>query len=163
MMMFKQLMMSAPKQYNQVSFLSMRAFTARVFVEGLPSEWTHHEIAQRFSVSGSIQKVNLVKNSLGQNTGKAIVTFDQESSAQSAQEKFDNNAVDNLICRVRPYYDRKGETPRKAPALLQRRIYLMNLPYDATKREIEALVREFADIDDIAIPRDKYEPKIFNL
>jgi len=58
---------------------------------------------------------------------------------------------------VRPFYDRKGETPRKAPALLQRRIYLMNLPYDATKREIEALVREFADIDDIAIPRDKYE------
>jgi len=33
----------------------------------------------------------------------------------------------------------------------------MNLPYDATKREIEALVKEFADIDDIAIPRDKYE------
>jgi hypothetical protein len=33
----------------------------------------------------------------------------------------------------------------------------MNLPYDATKREIEQLVREFADIDDIAIPRDKYD------
>jgi hypothetical protein len=32
----------------------------------------------------------------------------------------------------------------------------MNLPYDATKREIEKLVKEFADIDDIAIPRDKY-------
>jgi hypothetical protein len=33
----------------------------------------------------------------------------------------------------------------------------MNLPYDTTKREIEGLVKEFADIDDIAIPRDKYE------
>ena len=33
----------------------------------------------------------------------------------------------------------------------------MNLPYDATKREIEQLVKEFAEIDDIAIPRDKYE------
>jgi hypothetical protein len=33
----------------------------------------------------------------------------------------------------------------------------MNLPYDATKREIEQLVKEFADIDDIAIPRDKYD------
>jgi RNA recognition motif-containing protein len=102
-----------------------------------------------------VQKVNLVKNSLGHNTGKAIVTFDQESAAQSAQEKFDNNAVDNLVCRVRPYYERKGETPRKAPGLLSRRIYLMNLPYDATKREIEGLVREFAEIDEIAIPRDK--------
>lgn len=104
---------------------------------------------------GNVQKVNLVKNSMGQTTGKAIVTYEQESQAQSAQEKFDNIAVDNLVCRVKPYYDRKGETPRKAPALLQRRLYLMNLPYDATKREIETLVREFADIDDIAIPRDK--------
>jgi hypothetical protein len=34
----------------------------------------------------------------------------------------------------------------------------MNLPYDTTKREIEGLVKEFAEIDDIAIPRDKYEP-----
>lgn len=31
----------------------------------------------------------------------------------------------------------------------------MNLPYDTTKREIEGLVKEFAEIDDIAIPRDK--------
>ena len=45
MMMFKQLMMSAPRQYSALSLMSMRAFTSRVFVEGLPSEWTHHEIA----------------------------------------------------------------------------------------------------------------------
>ena len=76
MMMFKQLMMTAPKQYNALSLLSTRAFTSRVFVEGLPSEWTHHEIAQRFSIAGTVQKVNLVKNSIGQNTGKAIVTFE---------------------------------------------------------------------------------------
>jgi RNA recognition motif-containing protein len=56
---------------------------------------------------------------------------------------------------VKPFYDKKGESPRKAPALLARRVYLMNLPYDTTRREIESLVREFADIDDIAIPRDK--------
>ena len=43
--MLKQLMMSAPRQYTALSLLSMRAFTSRVFVEGLPSEWTHHEIA----------------------------------------------------------------------------------------------------------------------
>jgi RNA recognition motif-containing protein len=60
-----------------------------------------------------------------------------------------------LVCKVKPYFDRKGESPRKAPGLLARRVYLMNLPYDSTKREIENLVKEFAEIDDIAIPRDK--------
>ena len=97
----------------------------------------------------------MIKNKLGHNTGKAVVTFTQESSAQAAIEKFDNIAVDNLVCRIKPFYDKKGESPRKAPALLSRRLYLMNLPYDATKREIEMLVKEFADIDDVVIPRDK--------
>lgn len=156
-MMLKQLFLNTRMQsaasFNMLT--AYRAFTARVFVEGLPLEWTHHEIAQRFQVAGAVQKVNLVKNTMGHNTGKAIVTFEQEAAAQSAQEKFDNQAVDNLVCKVKPYYDRKGESPRKAPALLARRLYLMNLPYDATKREIEILVKEFADIDDIAIPRDK--------
>ena len=32
----------------------------------------------------------------------------------------------------------------------------MNLPYDATAREIEILVREFAKIDEVVIPRDSY-------
>jgi RNA recognition motif-containing protein len=152
MMMLKQFAMSGTKTYLTTS---MRAFTARVFVEGLPADWSHHEIAQRFAVSGAVQKVNLVKNNLGQNTGKAIITFEQEASAQNAQEKFDNQAVDNLVVKVKPFYEKKGESPRKAPALLARRVYLMNLPYDATKREIEQLVKEFAEIDDIAIPRDK--------
>jgi RNA recognition motif-containing protein len=33
----------------------------------------------------------------------------------------------------------------------------MNLPYDTTKREIETLVKEFAEIEEISIPRDKYD------
>ena len=60
-----------------------------------------------------------------------------------------------MVCRVKPFYDKKGETPRKEPGLLKRRVYLMNLPYDATKSEIETLVKEFAEIDEVAIPRDK--------
>ena len=55
--------------------IAQRNFTQRVFVEGLPAEWTHHEIAQRFSIAGSVQTVNLIKNKLGHNTGKAVVTF----------------------------------------------------------------------------------------
>ena len=32
----------------------------------------------------------------------------------------------------------------------------MNLPYDANKREIEGLVREFAEIDEVVVPKDRY-------
>lgn len=69
------------KQFLRVNTTLARAsFTSRVFVEGLPLDWTHHEIAQRFGLTGSVLKVNLVKNSMGQNTGKAIVTYEKESS-----------------------------------------------------------------------------------
>jgi len=40
---------------------------------------------------------------------------------------------------------------------LNRRIYLMNVPYDATLREIESLVKPHAagGIDEVVIARDK--------
>jgi len=40
-------------------------------------------------------------------------------------------------------------------SMLQRRLYLMNVPYDAYKREIEALVKEFVEIEEVVIPKDR--------
>ena len=41
-----------------------------------------------------------------------------------------------------------------SPELLSRRVYLMNIPYDTHMNELELLCKEFADIDEIVIPRD---------
>lgn len=74
--------------------------------------------------------------------------------AKQAIKKFDNNAVDNLVCTAKPFL-KKGEVhERIEPSLLDRRVYLMNLPYDATIREIESLCKEFAPIDKAVVPRD---------
>jgi len=37
---------------------------------------------------------------------------------------------------------------------MSKRVYLMNLPYDASVDEIKKLCREFAPIDKVAVPRD---------
>lgn len=92
---------------------------------------------------------------MGQTTGKAIVSFDKEESVQAAINKYDNQAVEDIINLVRPFYQKKKETPRQEKGKLNRRVYLMNLPYDATKGEIERLVKEFAEIDEVAIPRQR--------
>jgi RNA recognition motif-containing protein len=74
--------------------------------------------------------------------------------AKAAIKKFDNNAVDNLVCTAKPFL-KKGEVhERIEPSLLDRRVYLMNLPYDASIREIEALCKEFAPIEKVVVPRD---------
>ena len=50
----------------------------------------------------------------------------------------------------------KGETaPRLQPAQLSKRVYLMNVPYDAHLTEIENLCKEFVKIDKVIVPRDK--------
>lgn len=38
----------------------------------------------------------------------------------------------------------------------------MNLPYDATIKEIEGLVKEFAEVEEVVIPRDRYLIAIIN-
>jgi len=38
--------------------------------------------------------------------------------------------------------------------MLARRVYLMNLPYDAYPHEVEALCKEFAPVKEVVIPRD---------
>jgi RNA recognition motif-containing protein len=43
---------------------------------------------------------------------------------------------------------------RKDPNLLARRVYLMNVPYDAHTTEIQKLVQEFAPVDKVVVPMD---------
>ena len=58
------------------------------------------------------------------------------------------------MCSARPYLE-KGETSERVePSLLARRVYLMNLPYDAHYKEIEKLCSEFTPIDNVVLPRD---------
>jgi|TARA_B110000305_G_C19260336_1_gene549194 RNA recognition motif-containing protein len=58
------------------------------------------------------------------------------------------------VCSARPYLE-KGETSERVePSLLARRVYLMNLPYDAHHKEIEKLCSEFTPIDNVVLPRD---------
>ena len=73
-----------------------------------------------------------------------IIKYQTEQQAKEAITKFDNNAVDNLICSARPYIEKGSISERKEPSLLSRRVYLMNLPYDAHIKEIQSLCQEFA-------------------
>lgn len=68
--------------------------------------------------------------------------------------KFNNLAVDDMVNKVQPVIEQGEESSRKDTSLLARRVYLMNIPYDAHYTEIERLVKEFAPIDEVVVPRD---------
>ena len=59
-----------------------------------------------------------------------------------------------LICRMRPFYERKDENPRKSLEQKRRRVYIMNLPYDVLPEEVMLVLKEFAEVDELVLPRD---------
>ena len=133
-------------------------FSNRVFVQGIPSDWDKDEINSRFSLAGKLSAIHMVKNQSGQNTGKVVLTYEKEASAEQAIARFDNRAVENLIVNVKPFFEGgipSDKRPRNEQSLLARRVYLMNVPYDATHKELESLVSEFAPVETIVVPRDK--------
>ena len=83
---------------------------------------------------------------MGQSSGKAVLAYKDQRAADEAINLYNDSAVDNLICSVKPYIAEGEISTRKEPALLARRVYLMNLPYDAYLHGIEALCREFVPI-----------------
>lgn len=56
--------------------------------------------------------MNLIKNQMGVNTGKAIITYSKEESVDAAVKKFNNFAVDSEINLVRPFFDKKEDSSR---------------------------------------------------
>jgi hypothetical protein len=53
--------------------INKRFFSTKIFVSNLPPYWDSNEIQSRFSKVGSVEKVQLIKNNLGLNSGKAII------------------------------------------------------------------------------------------
>lgn len=89
-----------------------------------------------------------------------MIEFAEESSAEVAVNRFDNQAVNGMICSVKPFMNKadknvKDDDARRSKTMLARRVYLMNVPYASTNREIESLVSEFAPVDQVVIPRDR--------
>ncbi len=78
---------------------------------------------------------------MGESSGKVVITYANESQAKETIKLFDNNAVDNLVCNVRPFVQKGEVTDRTDTSLLARRVYLMNIPYDTFPHEIEDLCK----------------------
>lgn len=115
----------------------VKRFQSKVFVRGLPTDWDHAEMIQRFGSVGPISQVFFVKNQQGQNTGKAILTYEEEQAGAKCIARFDNSPGEYEIIRVKPYFTKGQERPRTSEELIARRAYLMNVPYDASEKELE--------------------------
>ena len=76
---------------------------------GIPIEWDQADIHSRFGIVGHVAAVNLVLGQKGARTGKAVVKFENKSTADKAIEMFNNVAwaQTGLVCRVVPFTEQE--------------------------------------------------------
>ena len=86
------------------TLMGLRSFSSRVFVQGIPVDWDEHEVNARFSLAGPLNRVHFVKSAQGLRTGKVVIEYASKDSADKAISRFDNQAVDGLICYVKPFF-----------------------------------------------------------
>lgn len=147
-------------QFANLFSQNMRAFNTKIFVEGLPLDWTDSQLQNRLKASGSVVQVRLFTNAQGQTTGKAVVEFENDESAEKAITDFNDVEVEGLQHKVRPFVDRRagGVLPQRNaedPSILARRIYITNVAYGATEEDIQEIAAEAAEIERVAIPKDR--------
>ena len=68
----------------------LKRFHSKVFIRGIPTDWDHAEMISRFGTIGPISQVYFVRNQQGQNTGKVIMTYEDDKSADLCIARFDD-------------------------------------------------------------------------
>lgn len=122
----------------------------KLFVAGLPESITEDVLRQLFEAAGTtVINVSLPKDrATGRPRGFGFVTLSSPEEAESARESLDGSLQAGRAISVRPF---QSEPPRRGdsrgdgasspapPGGSDRTLYVGNLPYDATQKEVEDL------------------------
>jgi RNA recognition motif-containing protein len=128
----------------------------KLFVAGLPESVTEDVLRQLFEATGStVISVSLPKDrTTGRPRGFGFVTLSSSEEAESARGALDGSLQAGRAISVRPFQSeppRRGDArsdgagPPSASAAASgsdRTLYVGNLPYDTTQKEVEDLFAE---------------------
>eukprot|EP01016_Furgasonia_blochmanni_P033687 TRINITY_DN3546_c0_g1_i2.p1 TRINITY_DN3546_c0_g1~~TRINITY_DN3546_c0_g1_i2.p1 ORF type:complete len:349 (-),score=77.00 TRINITY_DN3546_c0_g1_i2:272-1318(-) len=130
----------------------------RVFVSGVPAGWSP-DVLRKFLERAvpDIAGINLVKNKLGQQTGKALITLKTQKQAQtliSFVENVDLKINDEpLRLQAKPFVVTEGASdslPRQDQE--NKTLYLSNIPFTVTPDELKAFAERFGGVEEINMP-----------
>jgi RNA recognition motif-containing protein len=137
---------------------------AKLFVAGLPDSVSEDGLKQIFeAVGGTVVNVSLPKDrATGRPRGFGFVTMATAAEAQVVRDSLDGSLQAGKSISVRPFQAEPprrdalggpvvggpprmgGLPPRGAPPAPGRKLYVGNLPYDATVEEVETLINASA-------------------
>lgn len=138
-----------------------------IFMENLPPNWTEEEIRVRLEQLGTIEKLHIIKNSLGEKTGKIFAVYSKIDHIVEAINNFKDKMPFMKPVKIRFYREFKQKHPMKIkgkqnefPQLTNKNkkssvLLMKNIPNDLIKDDLKLFLSEFKEPIYIAYPRDE--------
>lgn len=114
-----------------------------LYIDSLPKKWSEDEIKERFEKIGQVKNIHLVKNSLGEFLGNAIVTLSNMKSVEISIEKMKWKIPDSDPINIRFH---RFETYPRNDFFDQKVLLIKNLPQDLLKSELEEFLNKTQSI-----------------
>jgi RNA recognition motif-containing protein len=124
-----------------------------LYVENIPRDWNEEDIKSRFQQIGNVEKVHIIKNALGDPTGKIVVHYEKIENIVNAIEKFHNKCPDLKPLKLK-FFRKLGQTKEHSNQL-KNVLLIKNLPYEVTVDDMKLMLEGVAQPVHIALPRDE--------
>lgn len=148
-----------------------KAGPVSIFVGGLPYETTEDEIRELFGSVGTITAENIPKFSdSGRIRGTAYLSYATNAEAEAAKAKFDRYTLGGryLVVNVSDYEQADGDRRAKnlrnpgEAAASSTTLFIGNLPFRVTERDITTAFQKYGEVVTIRIPQNEEgQPKGF--
>ncbi|KAI0022578.1 RNA-binding domain-containing protein [Xylariomycetidae sp. FL0641] len=125
-----------------------------VFVSNITFDATEAHLEEAFSKFGTINKVNIGRDSRGLSRGFAFVVFQDQAAADQAVNETNQSFWHGRRIRVEhrkpPTQARKGNVGEPTKSL-----YIGNIPYETSDADLNALFRELDNVTDVRVAVDR--------
>ena len=126
------------------------------FVNYVPITWVEKDIKDHFDrEEEKILKITIVKNRLGNPTGKALLEFKSETFCDEFIKKWNDNFIETkeftqkIMVRA---FNLKKHSDKTVAKNKHKTVYLRNIDFDATVDDIYKMASDFGEIINMDLP-----------
>lgn len=128
-----------------------------VFVGNLPFDTTDDHLKELFSSVGSVELVSIpINKETGQPRGFAFVDLGSKEEVKAAIDNLAGSEFGGRTLRVNASLP-KDEARKQAEKTDEgaQKIYVGNLPFDATRKDVEDLFTKYGNVRDVYLPMNR--------
>lgn len=135
-----------------------------LYLENIPTHWTEEQLKVRLEQLGSLEKVHLIKNSIGESRGRALAIYTKIDHLVESINTFKGKYPTFKPLKIRFYRKYEHSIHKKEKEELSKKkefenkpsdvLLIKNLPEDLLKDDLNLFISEFKEPIYIAYPRD---------